>query len=84
MRYQLDFSLYLVIPSIMVMVTVEKELAERGGNLIKIFRGLVFCGVIYTIAVNLLLALPTDKLSPMDVLSTELYYQLKYLIFVPR
>lgn len=84
MRYQLDFSLFLVIPSIMVMVTVEKELAERGGNLIKIFRGLVFCGVIYTIAVNLLLALPTDKLSPMELLSTELYYQLKYLIFVPR
>lgn len=84
MRYQLDFSLFLVIPSIFVMLTLEKELRDRGGNLIKIYRALVFCSVIYTIAINLLLTLPTEKLSPMNVLSTELYYQLKYLIFVPR
>ncbi|MBO4449640.1 MAG: hypothetical protein J5777_03565 [Clostridiales bacterium] len=84
MRYQLDFSLLLVIPSVMVLLVLEKELADRGGNLIKIFRKLVLCAVIYTVVINLLLILPAEKLSPMEVLSTELYYQIKYLIFVPR
>ena len=84
MRYQLDFSLFLMIPAIMIILSLDNELAERSEKLQKVFGEMILCTVIFTVAVNLILMLPTEKLSPMEILSTELYYKLKYLIFVPR
>lgn len=84
MRYQLDFSLFLMIPAIMVILSLENELAGRSRKLQKLFGEIVLCTVIYMIAINFFLMLPSDKLSPMDVLSPKLFYSLKYLLFVPR
>ena len=84
MRYQMDFSLFLMIPAIMVILSLENELAGRSRKLQKLFGEIVLCAVIYTVVANLFMMLPTEKLSPMDVLSPKLFYSLKYLLIVQR
>lgn len=83
-RYQLDFSLFLIIPSLMVILDIENELKEKNKKFHGYFVRLIAAGTAYTICISLFLLMGTDTFSPMNKLAPPLFYSLKYLLFVPR
>jgi len=85
MRYQIDFALLIALASAVVMIDfLGKNEIGAGDRYAELFhRSLILCTAL-TVIWLLMTSLALEKQNPMLTYSTNLYYSLKYLIFVLR
>ena len=85
MRYQIDFALLITLASAVVMIDfLGKNEIGAGERYAELFhRALILC-TFFTVIWLLMTSMALEKQNPMLTYSTNLYYSLKYLIFVLR
>ena len=85
MRYQIDFALLIALASAVVMIDfLGKNEIGAGDRYAELFhRALILCTA-FTVIWLLMTSMALEKQNPMLTYSTNLYYSLKYLIFVLR
>ena len=85
MRYQIDFALLIALASVIVIIDILGENKETTGEwFAALFHWALIISTAFTVIWLLMSAMALEKPNPMLTYSADLYYSLKYLIFVLR
>ena len=85
LRYQLDFSVLLVLATIIVICDISDDpRIIKNTALSEVVTYSVFVLTLITVMANLGIMISDNQFYPLKYLSPESYYFLKYLVFFPR
>ena len=85
LRYQMDFAMFTVLAAVLVLISLFK-MSEKSSyeKAFKILLTVVILLTAVTVFNNLIIMLADNKIRPLVLVNSKLYYSLKYLLFALR
>ena len=85
LRYQMDFAVFTVMAAVLVLIALFK-MSEKSSyeKAFKILLTAVIILTAYMVLSNLFIMLADNKIRPLVLVNSNLYYSLKYLLFTLR
>lgn len=85
LRYQMDFAMFTVLAAVLVLISLFK-MSEKSSyeKAFKILLAVVILLTAVTVFNNLIIMLADNKIRPLVLVNSKLYYSLKYLLFALR
>ena len=85
LRYQMDFAMFTAMAAVLVLVALFK-MSEKSSyeKAFKILLTVVILLTLVTVFSNLFIMLADNKMRPLILANSKLYYSIKYLIFTLR